>query len=152
MSRKITISVPDILYKKIDAWRQAFNLSHIFQEAISEAIKKKEEFQKRISEDFSIPEIIERLKKEKIESEDTWYRQGERSGLEWAHHAHYLDLKNVLRQPVDAFAGPGGSLRDYFKTTFEQEKPGQCRKFFLSGWKQGVNDFWNIIKGKLEEK
>jgi len=151
MSRKITISVPDVLFQKIDAWRQSFNLSHIFQEAVSEAIKKKEEFQKRISEDFNIPEIIERLKKEKFESEDTWYRQGEHFGLEWARRAHYLDLKNVLRQPAEAFAGPGGSLRDYFKTTFQQEKPGQYRKFFLSGWKQGVSDFWNIIKDKLEE-
>ncbi len=152
MSRKITISVPDFLYQKIDAWRQSFNLSRIFQEAISEAIKKKEEFQKRISEDFNIPEIIERLKKEKFESEDTWHRKGERSGLEWARRAHYLDLKNVLRQPVEAFAGHGGSLRDYFKRTFQQEKPGQYRKFFLSGWKHGVSDFWNIIKDKLEEK
>ena len=152
MSKKITISVPDILFQKIDAWRQAFNLSHIFQEAISEAIKKKEEFQKRISEDFNIPEIIERLKKEKFESEDTWYRQGEHLGLEWARRAHYLDLKNVLRQPVEALTGHGGSLRNYFQTTFQQQKTGQYHKFFLSGWKQGVNDFWNIIKDKLEEK
>ncbi len=57
-------------------------------------------YQKRISEDFNIPEIIERLKKEKLESEDTWHRQGERSGLEWARRAHYLDLKNVLRQQI----------------------------------------------------
>ena len=151
MSRKITISVPDILYQKIDSWRQAFNLSHIFQEAISEAIKKKEEFQKRISEDFNIPEIIERLKKEKFESEDSWYRQGEYFGLEWARRAHYIDLKNVLRQPAEAVAGPGGSLWDYFKNTYQQQKPGQYSKVFLSGWKQGVNDFWNIIKDKLEE-
>lgn len=160
MSKKITISVPDFLHEKMEAWRDTFNLSRIFQDAVSNAIKKKEDIRKRMKEDLSIPEIIERLKKEKQEVEDDCFERGEQSGLEWARRAHYFDLRNVLRQPVEALAGTGGSLQDYFKTTFRQENLSrfqgesfnEYRKSFLSGWKQGVVDFWNIVKNKLEEK
>ena len=92
MAQKVTLSIPDMLYEKLSKWRESFNLSKMFQDALLEAIQKKEEFQKRIKQDFDMSEIIERLKIEKFESEKNYLEMGLHKGLEWAKRAHYEDL------------------------------------------------------------
>ncbi len=69
MAQKVTLSIPDMLHEKLNKWRESFNLSKMFQDTLLDAIQKKEEFQKRISKDFDMSEIINRLKQEKLESE-----------------------------------------------------------------------------------
>ena len=51
MAQKITLSIPDLLHEKLKEWRASFNLSKMFQEVVTDAILKKEEFQKRFSKD-----------------------------------------------------------------------------------------------------
>ncbi len=65
MAKKITLTVNENLFKQIDAWRSSFNLSRLFQDAVSEAIRHKEEFQRMLSGNADIPRIVERLKLEK---------------------------------------------------------------------------------------
>lgn len=159
MSKKITISVPDFLHDKIEKWRGSFNLSRIFQEAVSEAIKKKEELGIHLKKEINIPEIVERLKKEKKESEKKYFEEGEKSGLEWASRAHYQDLKKALHHPVESLMKQGENFHNYFRTVLgnikkqyeNEEDSGKYHRLFLAGWKQGVKNFWDSIKGKLEE-
>ena len=66
MAQKITLSIPDLLHEKLKEWRASFNLSKMFQEVVTDAILKKEEFQKRFSKDYNMSEIIKRLKQEKL--------------------------------------------------------------------------------------
>ena len=48
MTQKITLSIPDRLHEKLNEWRSSFNLSKMFQDALSDAIKKKEAFSKKL--------------------------------------------------------------------------------------------------------
>lgn len=82
----------------MERWRNEFNFSRIFQDAVGEAIGDKDSIRKKVREDTSMQEIIERLRREKAESEakatrleqdDSDRKQAEReaarvAGLEWA--------------------------------------------------------------------
>jgi hypothetical protein len=69
----------------------------MFQEAVTEAIQKKEEFQKRFSKDYNMSEIVKRLKQEKLIWEKQYYKLGKEEGLRWAKTAHYEDLLYVAQ-------------------------------------------------------
>ena len=161
MAYKVTLSIPDMLYKKMEHWRESFNLSKMFQEALSEAIQKKEEFKKRFSEEFDMPEIIKRLQQEKSLWEKKYYKKGKLQGLKWAKSASYEDLLYVLTL-TDAYQlvqneRSDGRLTDYFEKIYESS--GLCdytnlgnldhEQVFLEGWLSGVQEFWDLIKEKL---
>ena len=42
MAKKITLSVPDELYEKMNEWKTSLNFSKVFQNAMSGMIQKKE--------------------------------------------------------------------------------------------------------------
>ena len=159
MSKKITISVPDFLHNKIEMWRGSFNLSRLFQDAVSDAIKKKEEFTRQLKNDVNITEIVERLKKEKKESEERYFEDGEQSGIEWARRAHYRDLKIALHKSADELIKQGENFQNYFKTLMNHKKLQNLhdddvknyRRLFMDGWKRGVKEFWDSIKNKIGE-
>jgi hypothetical protein len=92
MAKKITLTVNENLFRKIDEWRSSFNLSALFQDAVSEAIKTKEEFRRLLSGKDELPQIIERLKAEKRRSLEKARQSGAVSGGAWAGRAHYEDL------------------------------------------------------------
>jgi len=158
MAKRVTVSIPDLLHEKMEQWRESFNLSKMFQEAVADAIQKKEDFQRRIREDREMGEIIERLKKEKARSERNVYDRGRDDGFTWARSAGYDDLiyglnwkaqENVLRDRV---------LGSYFfeqaaKNGLASEQDGTPNENYLrvyvDGWKKGVAEFWDAVKDKL---
>ena len=157
MTRKITLSIPDLLHEKLEDWRKSFNLSKMFQDALAEAIQKKEEFQRRFQDDLSMSETIERLRQEKKISEGNYSENGKREGFRWAKSAHYDDLMYALDFDSAAAMAHDERLAAYFSSTMEQEHSmeqsgnelNKYTKLFLEGWLQGVNEFWNEIKEKL---
>ncbi len=157
MTQKITLSIPDFLYEKLEAWRASFNLSKLFQDALAEAIQKKEDFQKRISEDFDMGDIIKRLKQEKQNWEKKYYMLGKAEGVQWAKIAHYGDLLYVLKFNDTYQLISDSKMSDYFNKIYaainlsRNPEPGcvDDELMFMDGWFKGVMDFWNHIKGKL---
>jgi len=153
----VTVSIPDMLHEKMEKWRESFNLSKMFQDAVMEAIQKKEDFQKRIREDLDLQGIIERLRSEKARSEGNFYDSGRRDGLLWARLAHYDDLRYALDwDDVD------NALKDEVLGSFFQEKsrgnsllegrpegPSESFRVYLRGWKSGLEQFWSEIREKL---
>jgi len=157
MTQKVTLSIPDLLHEKLEEWRASFNLSKMFQEALTEAIQRKEEFQKRFSEEFDMSDIIDRLKQEKLVWEKKYYKIGKAEGLRWAKIAHYSDLLYVL-QFTDAYkliSDP--NMNTYFDqiyqtmdlAIFSNSGSVDHEQMFMDGWFNGVKGFWNQIKGKL---
>ena len=60
MVKKVTLSVPDELFKEMQKWRKALNFSRIFQEAVSNEVQKKELFKTKLREqDKTMKEIFE---------------------------------------------------------------------------------------------
>ncbi|SLM30479.1 conserved hypothetical protein [Desulfamplus magnetovallimortis] len=157
MTRKITLSIPDMLYEKMEDWRKSFNLSKMFQDALTEAIHKKEEFQRRIKEDHDMSQIIERLKNEKRQSEGNYSENGKMHGFKWAKSAHYEDLMYALELKGHSQMASDKMLGSYFSELAESDHfidissdtINKYGKLFLDGWRKGVKEFWNEVKEKI---
>ncbi len=157
MSQKITLSVPDLLHEKLEEWRASFNLSKMFQEALTEAIHKKEEFQRRFSEDFDISDVVKRLRQEKVVWEKNFFKTGKKEGIKWAKSAHYENLLYVLGF-TDAYkliSDP--RMNEYFEKLYQSsdlEKYAdynsvQHEQVFMQGWLEGVFELWEQVKEQL---
>lgn len=157
MAQKITLSIPDLLHDKLKEWRNSFNFSKMFQEALTDAIQKKEEFQKRFSEEFDMPEIIKRLKHEKMMWEKKYYQPGKEEGLRWAKTAHYEDLIYVIQYESTYQLVSDPKMSEYFEKIYastgldKDSIPGPVNheQMFIDGWFKGVFEFWNQVKEKL---
>ena len=157
MTRKITLSIPDLLHERMEAWRKSFNLSKMFQDALTEAIHKKEAFQRRLQEDHDMGEIIERLRREKMQSEGNYSENGKQQGIEWAKSAHYDDLLYVVELSPTPAMVTDPRLAPYFCTIIEEDplmeaSPDGINKYtrlFIEGWHRGIVELWNEIKEKI---
>lgn len=158
MTRKITLSIPDMLHEKMEEWRKSFNLSKMFQDALTEAIQKKEAFHRRLQEDHDMTDIIERLRYEKMQSEGNYSENGRMEGIEWVKKAHYDDLLYILElSPLPTMVNDP-RMEGYFSPLIakdplmESSPEGSINKYtklFIEGWHKGVVEFWNEIKEKI---
>lgn len=164
MSKKITVSVPDDLYEKMREWRSTFNFSKVFQHAMANMIQKKENLQKKISEEIDLSAVIDRLKREKMEFESNIVENGKKDGVEWSKTAHYSEIQYALNWDPETSEHPvkDERLGDYFTQVFNhyrerlaatgrqaQSRLNEMSKKYLDGWKEGVELFWNEVKDKL---
>jgi Arc/MetJ-type ribon-helix-helix transcriptional regulator len=157
MAKRVTVSIPDMLHEKMEKWRESFNLSKMFQDAVMEAIQKKEDFQKRIREDLDLQDIIGRLRQEKARSEGDSFESGRQDGLLWARSAHYDDLMYAVTWTDYDIAVKdlilGGFFRDRLKDRqllkANAEGDGESFLIYVKGWKNGIEQFWNEIRDKL---
>ena len=157
MAKKVTVSIPDLLHEKMEKWRRSFNLSKMLQDAIAEAIQRKEDFQKRIQEDLNLSEIVDRLKREKEHSEGNFFETGRHDGLALAKTAHYDDIQYALGWEDLENAARDSVLGVYFTGKLEKiQGKEKCRDgadgyagVYLAGWKKGLCEFWDEVKHKL---
>ena len=82
MTKKVTLTLPDDLYEEAQKLKGKkkgkLNFSGIFQKALAKAIKNEEDFERRLKEDQTMEQIVERLRKEKIALEGDYYDKGQR--------------------------------------------------------------------------
>lgn len=161
MARKVTLSIPDMLHEKLTEWRSSFNFSQIFQEALTEAIEKKENIQKRLSEELDMSDVIQRLKKEKNRWGKKYFDIGKKEAFGWAKTARYEALLYVTRieKYYDIIFDP--KMNTYFKEIYQScglvpyPETGAGAdlldhdKKFIDGWFDGINEFWNQVKDKI---
>ncbi len=157
MAQKITLSIPDLLHEKLKEWRSSFNFSKMFQETLIDAIHKKEEFQKRFSNDSEISDTIKRLKREKLIWEKKFFELGKIEGLRWASSAHYEDLLYVLHFDGTYKLTSDPKMTQYFDRTYQSADLAKYsnREFleheqmYMDGWFKGFFEFWDQIKEKI---
>lgn len=161
MAQKITLSIPDMLHEKVTQWRSSFNFSKLFQEALTEAIEKKENFQKRFSQEMDMSTVIQRLKEEKLKWGKKYFELGKIEALGWARTARYETLLYVtaFERYYDIVFDP--KMTHYFQqiyesaglTHFSELAPNSGLldhdKKFIDGWYNGVLEFWNQVKDKI---
>ena len=145
MTKKVTISVPDDLHEKMQEWRDDFNFSAIFQEAVNKAIERKEGFKRRLGEVTTMAQVIERLRKEKAESSLSYFEQGKKDGLEWAMAASYDEIQYALSYNYRTGVDPTHDeiLGDYFADLLEdQYAPMPLGNFvsWVEGWKEAMRE------------
>ncbi len=157
MAQKITLSIPDMLHERLKQWRDSFNFSKMFQDAVTDAIQKKEEFQKRFSQEFDMTEVIMRLQKEKQDWVRQFYKLGRKEGIRWGKSAHFEDLLYVLQvqdtyelvQDTRFSAYFNNIMGSYGIDQFTIYEKNDHKKMFLDGWMNGVKEFWNQVKEAL---
>ncbi len=157
MAQKITLSIPDMLHEKLKDWRDSFNLSAMFQEAVTEAIQKKEAFKKRFSEDMDMQDIIARLKHEKLIWEKKFFKSGKIQGEFWARSAHYEDLLYVLSLEDTYQLINDPTYKAYFENIYDANELAKYaldggtdhERQFVDGWFAGVAEFWNQVKERI---
>jgi hypothetical protein len=165
MAKKITLTVNESLFSKIDQWRSSFNLSKLFQDAVSEAIKAKEEFHRRLSGREDIPQIVERLKAEKRSWLGRARSDGESDGGSWAGQAHYRELISVLALMDEDTSSETATI--VMPTAEDQcveawQKRGNlpdtgspelavAEQSYREGWRTGVRGLWELIKDQLDD-
>jgi len=145
-----------MLHEKLTEWRSSFNFSKMFQEALTEAIQKKEELRKRFSEEFDMPDIIKRLREEKLDWENNFYNTGKTHGIRWARSAPYPDLLYVLHCDKTELI-EHVNYKSYFQDIYETHALGKYsvqggvdhEQKFMDGWSDGVKSFWNEVKEQI---
>ena len=157
MTQKITLSIPDMLHEKLTEWRSSFNFSKMFQEALTDAIQKKEELQRRFSDEFDMQDVITRLREEKLAWENNSYQIGKNNGLKWARSAHYTDLLYVVNCENTYELIEHALYKPYFQKLYETHTLGKYspqggvdhEQKFIDGWFDGVKSFWNEVRKKI---
>ncbi|MCG8642417.1 MAG: hypothetical protein MI862_22010 [Desulfobacterales bacterium] len=161
MTQKITLSIPDMLHERLTEWRSSFNFSKLFQDALTEAIEKKENFQNRLSNDMDMGEIIKRLRREKLTWGKKHFEIGKKEALGWARTAKYEALLYVtsFERYYDIIFDP--QMIHYFKQAYQtaglvpypeagpaEQLPDHDKKF-IDGWFNGLHEFWDQVKDKI---
>jgi predicted CopG family antitoxin len=171
MVKKITISVPDDLHEKMQEWKGEFNFSKVFQQAMSEQIEKRERFISKLEEYEDIDAIIKRLRKENEEESMDLFNDGKTAGVEFAKHANLQEIKYALKWKFpntrsrnvinwnpcnDELIGiyfqdaindnPALALEETIQHNYV---PSKNLIKWLKGWKEGVKDFWLMVKDKI---
>ena len=169
MAKTKTISIPDDLYEKMERWSNSFNYSREFREHISCLIQKKEELQKKVKGGKEMAEIIERLRREKMENIIDYQKEGYEWGVEWAKKAHYQELRSVVDwESTDLEDLPynediedlKSELKEYFTNYIHEDdfldsedwhygRDNEHIEKFIKGWKGGVEAFWNEVKNEV---
>jgi len=117
------------------------------------------------------PEIIERLKEEKVRMEDVYYVIGKNDGLSFAQAAdyyelwfaacHYVTSMEFCHDSGVSYNPFQGELDDYFKEKFSAadhpnpyfDQLGDLDPHFVAwqqGWKDAVVEFWEQVKVLLK--
>ncbi len=95
MVKRITISVADELFEKMEKWKGSFNVSKECQKHLTNLLNKKEKYAAKVK-DLTQEDTLERLKKEKMELERSLQNKYEELGkekcLEWIKSAHYEEI------------------------------------------------------------
>ena len=157
MSQKITISVSDELYDRLDKVKNCFNVSRLCQGAIEHEATRYELLE-ACREEENMDKVIERLRLEKEETKQEYHDMGYQEALkEDAKDMHYteltvvanlipsqyaLDIKNLPDAIVDWMADRFDEYREDDKA-FDQET-------YLQGWCEGVAAFFEQVRDKLK--
>lgn len=176
MVQRMSISIPDELFKKFQDYKGSINVSKICQIAISEAIQRKEDFRNRMNETPEMDEIIERLRAQKGESESIVFERARIDGQEWAKIAHYVELIEAVDEIEDDFeevdydlspnipeylyerhnieADDQYAIYDYLRSVLPEVKLHSDNMIrigyeYRRGWYQGILDFWQKVKDKI---
>jgi hypothetical protein len=154
MAKKITLTVNESLFRQIDAWRSSFNLSRLFQDAVSEAIKRKEEFQRMLSGSTDIPRIVERLRNEKLGALEKAVAAGKADGSAWAGRAHYEELVTVVGAIPASTDAEDRSTQAWGShsglATLEGNAAETALAAYREGWRTGVIGLWDLVKDQLD--
>jgi len=160
MSKVISVSIPDDLYRGYLVFKSEIGLSALFQNALREAVDRKERFSKKIMEDLNMEKLAEGFIEDEEKDAAEWEEQGAADALFWIRNAERKEIKRALTAWERYGAGYNDPtkdpiLGDYFEDAirdcefddYEEEFP-----HWLRGWTKGVEKAWREIEKIIQAK
>ena len=154
MTRRVNISIPDILYERLQAVKDKINVSRLCQEALISEVQIAE---LRPSGDEEA--IIARLQEEKKQYHQEYYDYGKKEGLKDAQNLSFSDFKVLDKISEEVARNSGSEIGATLDKTFawvrkvEEELSDKDRFFdsslYWNGWVDGALEFWDGIKDKV---
>lgn len=157
MSERMTLTVPDELYARIQVVKGKINMSAVFQKAMEQAVTLEEIKMKALS---SKEKAIERLRVERQKSEQEWLDCGKADGLKDAENLSYEDFEQIwaLYESKHELEMHGlwielhqfpEDFHELLEERMKQYSPKPIKERYLAGWIDGVTDFWDEIKDEI---
>jgi len=149
MSKSVTVTVPDALHARMQAYKRKMNVSQVFQRALEQRIAEFEREDRQKGE-LDLEAIVERLRMQRDKMVDQWYQTGKRDGLWFAKRAHYSQLEVVAttQEQMRQDEKMQESLQNFEKK--HGFLPWSDR---YEAWEKGfinaVTDFWESIQEML---
>lgn len=165
MAKRITVSVPEALAKKIDAAVPKLKLSSIFQKAVTVELYRMEERARLLRDMSDLSSVIARLKEERsadlMVAPEGAYKEGEHFVL----CSSYKEIKAALAtaQNLEEWDPEADNvLGSYFQSLKDQGKytskpKGRAHSAlwknwltWVTNWHRGVTDMWGQIEQMLD--
>ncbi len=160
MAGRITVTVSDSLFERLEKVKGNFNVSRVCQVALEREVSYQEILSRK---DKTMGQTIERLKAEKLEASQEYYDVGKKAGIKDGPSIHYNDLREAKEysdacSEVDATAVPRVFYDSDLWTQYDLEyriKDAQSEDanlnedWFILGWLEGVADFFESIEDEL---
>jgi hypothetical protein len=141
---RLTVSVPQDLYDRLDQWRDRLNISKVCQEALAREVRRLEEVP---ADARALGDLVERLSQEKADGERHWFNQGVSDGMTWAQGASYVDLRSAAEKGQVATPEVASAIRRALARYADQA--GFDRSGYTSGWAFAASEVWRRVETKL---
>lgn len=142
MAERITITIPNDLHERLQAVKDALNVSRICKEGLEAAIRI-EELKKEKSPNMDT--LIERLQLEKDQDAAKWKQEGAVEGKKDALDLSYSEFKDLESQQSVT-----DDLTNWIEENHFENMEGFVDKdAFLEGWLEGVLSVWEEAKESL---
>lgn len=140
VAERITITLPDQLYERLQAVKGKLNVSGLCQQAIELAVTIEEI---KIKDIPVKDKVIERLRLEKQVASREWRETGFTDGVEDAQELSYEDFRALEKDKVSE------ETREWVEDKRIQYLENPDEDIYWEGWVEGALHFWNEIKDKL---
>lgn len=151
MAEKLTITVPDDLYKRLQEVKDRFNISGVCQDAIESEVNRHETLLK-FREGDTMENAIERLRAEKEEYIKQYHDQGYSDGFEVAKSMEYGELIAVRNNPRTSAIYQLELWDNWLKDQTDdllRDDAGFDTESYIEGWVQGVIAFFDEVQDRL---
>lgn len=149
MVQKVTASVSDELYERLQAVKGLFNISRVCQEALERQITMEELRAKETAGDEQAS--IERLRQQREEINAKYEQQGHEDGLAHASRLDYESLVAIAHGEGD-FWNQYSDWYDTFELSAREYSDDNLfdRARYGEGWLEGVREWWEANKEQIE--
>lgn len=147
MAQRLNITIHDSLFKRLQTVKENFNVSAICQEAIEQEVSWQEQ-KKEVIKDMS--EMITKLKLGKEKFDKKYFEMGKEAGLEDAKQMEYNEIMEVLcNEGAITKTDTWDSYQADQSSDLQSEDAAFDECTYVNGWCEGVQEFWDMVKGQL---
>jgi predicted CopG family antitoxin len=150
--KRISVSLPDSLYEKMQKFKEEVNYSKVARGAIEAEIRKFEFWNDSVKD---IANIIERFRKEKKELMNNWEKKGFEWGQDFVKNSQFYEVESYIETlpkllEIDQ-PWPNDDVALDYEEHFREDPEWTitAAKGFWKGFAKGAISLWREIKDQI---